>query len=126
MEELLAATTTGILRHIATEEVTQERERKEEERRRAEEERCVFHPCCAWGSVAAGESLPRPRVLLLLPAALVGLTAHPAPLYTVAQGVGDVQGNGMGWLCDLLLGPEGSGLPTQHNSDPLLQGHRVW
>uniref|UniRef100_A0AC11D7G7 Minichromosome maintenance complex component 3 associated protein n=1 Tax=Ovis aries TaxID=9940 RepID=A0AC11D7G7_SHEEP len=39
MEELLAATTTGILRHIATEEVTQERERKEEERRRAEEER---------------------------------------------------------------------------------------
>ena len=68
--------------------------------------------------MAAGESLPRPRVLLLLPAALVGLTAHPAPLYTVAQGVGDVQGNGMGWLCDLLLGPEGSGLPTQHNSDP--------
>ncbi|XP_068844860.1 germinal-center associated nuclear protein [Capricornis sumatraensis] len=39
MEELLTATTTGILRHIATEEVTQERERKEEERRRAEEER---------------------------------------------------------------------------------------
>lgn len=26
----------------------------------------------------------------------------------------------MGWLCDLLLGPEGSGLPTQHNSNPLL------
>ncbi|XP_032342237.1 germinal-center associated nuclear protein [Camelus ferus] len=39
MEELLTAATTGILRHIATEEVTKERERKEEERRRAEEER---------------------------------------------------------------------------------------
>ena len=53
-----------------------------------------FHPCCAWGSVAAGESLPQPRILLLLPAALVGLTAHPAPSYTVAQGVGEGQGNG--------------------------------
>nr|XP_014715316.2 germinal-center associated nuclear protein isoform X2 [Equus asinus] len=39
MEELLTAATTGILRHIAAEEVTKERERKEEERRRAEEER---------------------------------------------------------------------------------------
>ncbi|XP_057553938.1 germinal-center associated nuclear protein isoform X2 [Hippopotamus amphibius kiboko] len=39
MEELLTAATMGILRHIATEEVTKERERKEEERRRAEEER---------------------------------------------------------------------------------------
>lgn len=39
MEELLTAATMGILRHVATEEVTKERERKEEERRRAEEER---------------------------------------------------------------------------------------
>ncbi|TKC35343.1 hypothetical protein EI555_008951, partial [Monodon monoceros] len=39
MEELLTAATMGILRHIASEEVTKERERKEEERRRAEEER---------------------------------------------------------------------------------------
>ncbi|XP_047573634.1 germinal-center associated nuclear protein isoform X3 [Lutra lutra] len=39
MEELLTAATTGILRHIAVEEVTKERERKEEERRQAEEER---------------------------------------------------------------------------------------
>ena len=46
--------------------------------------------------MAAGESLLQPRILLLLPAALVGLTAHSAPLYTVAQGVGDGQGNGNG------------------------------
>ncbi|XP_004632031.1 germinal-center associated nuclear protein [Octodon degus] len=39
MEDLLAAATTGILRHVAAEEVTKERERKEEEKRRAEEER---------------------------------------------------------------------------------------
>ncbi|XP_066115234.1 germinal-center associated nuclear protein isoform X1 [Saccopteryx bilineata] len=39
MEELLTAATTGILRHIAAEEMTKERERKEEERRQAEEER---------------------------------------------------------------------------------------
>ncbi|KAK1344242.1 hypothetical protein QTO34_014807 [Cnephaeus nilssonii] len=39
VEELLAAATTGILRHIAAEEMTEERERKEEERRQAEEER---------------------------------------------------------------------------------------
>ncbi|XP_064433735.1 germinal-center associated nuclear protein isoform X3 [Mirounga angustirostris] len=39
MEELLTAATTGILRHIAAEEVSKERERKEEERRQAEEER---------------------------------------------------------------------------------------
>ncbi|XP_004429738.1 PREDICTED: germinal-center associated nuclear protein [Ceratotherium simum simum] len=39
MEELLTAATTGILRHIAAEEVTKERERKEEERRQAEEKR---------------------------------------------------------------------------------------
>ncbi|XP_059777746.1 germinal-center associated nuclear protein isoform X2 [Balaenoptera ricei] len=39
VEELLTAATVGILRHMATEEVTKERERKEEERRRAEEER---------------------------------------------------------------------------------------
>uniref|UniRef100_A0A452VNA6 Germinal-center associated nuclear protein n=1 Tax=Ursus maritimus TaxID=29073 RepID=A0A452VNA6_URSMA len=39
MEELLTAATTGILRHIAAEEVSKERERKEEERRLAEEER---------------------------------------------------------------------------------------
>ncbi|XP_068403342.1 germinal-center associated nuclear protein isoform X3 [Eschrichtius robustus] len=39
MEELLTAATVGILRHMATEELTKERERKEEERRRAEEER---------------------------------------------------------------------------------------
>ncbi|XP_045859466.1 germinal-center associated nuclear protein isoform X2 [Meles meles] len=39
VEELLAAATAGILRHIAVEEVAQERERKAEERRQAEEER---------------------------------------------------------------------------------------
>ncbi|XP_039078077.1 germinal-center associated nuclear protein [Hyaena hyaena] len=39
MEELLTAATTGILRHIAAEEVSKEKERKEEERRQAEEER---------------------------------------------------------------------------------------
>ncbi|KAF6120263.1 minichromosome maintenance complex component 3 associated protein [Phyllostomus discolor] len=39
MEELLTAETTGILRHIAVEEMTKEKERKEEERRQAEEER---------------------------------------------------------------------------------------
>lgn len=39
MEELLTAATSGILRHIAAEEVTEERERKEEERRQAEEKR---------------------------------------------------------------------------------------
>uniref|UniRef100_A0A8C8YYC5 Germinal-center associated nuclear protein n=1 Tax=Prolemur simus TaxID=1328070 RepID=A0A8C8YYC5_PROSS len=39
VEDLLAAETTGILRHVAAEEVTEERERREEERRRAEEER---------------------------------------------------------------------------------------
>ncbi|XP_036204202.1 germinal-center associated nuclear protein isoform X3 [Myotis myotis] len=39
VEELLTAATTGILRHIAAEEITKERERKEEERRQAEEER---------------------------------------------------------------------------------------
>ncbi|XP_012635523.2 germinal-center associated nuclear protein [Microcebus murinus] len=39
VEDLLAAATTGILRHVAAEEVTEERERREEERRRAEEER---------------------------------------------------------------------------------------
>ncbi|XP_004842601.1 germinal-center associated nuclear protein [Heterocephalus glaber] len=39
MEDLLTAATTGILRHVAAEEVTKERERKEEEKRRAEEER---------------------------------------------------------------------------------------
>ncbi|XP_027778032.2 germinal-center associated nuclear protein isoform X1 [Marmota flaviventris] len=39
MEDLLMATTTGLLRHVAVEEVTKERERREEEKRRAEEER---------------------------------------------------------------------------------------
>ncbi|XP_047654463.1 germinal-center associated nuclear protein isoform X3 [Phacochoerus africanus] len=39
VEELVAATTTGILRRIAAEEVTEERARREEARRRAEEER---------------------------------------------------------------------------------------
>uniref|UniRef100_A0A673VRF6 Germinal-center associated nuclear protein n=1 Tax=Suricata suricatta TaxID=37032 RepID=A0A673VRF6_SURSU len=39
LEELLTAATTGILRHVAAEEVCKEKERKEEERRRAEEER---------------------------------------------------------------------------------------
>ncbi|KAM5281214.1 germinal-center associated nuclear protein [Ctenodactylus gundi] len=39
MEDLLTAATTGILRHVAAEEVTKERERKEEEERRAEEQR---------------------------------------------------------------------------------------
>ncbi|XP_049641597.1 germinal-center associated nuclear protein [Suncus etruscus] len=39
VEELLTATTTSILRHIAAEEMSKERERKAEERRRAEEER---------------------------------------------------------------------------------------
>ncbi|XP_036304113.1 germinal-center associated nuclear protein isoform X2 [Pipistrellus kuhlii] len=39
VEELLAAATTGILQHIAAEEMTEERERKEEERRQAEQER---------------------------------------------------------------------------------------
>uniref|UniRef100_A0A2K5RNH5 Germinal-center associated nuclear protein n=1 Tax=Cebus imitator TaxID=2715852 RepID=A0A2K5RNH5_CEBIM len=39
VEDLLTAATTGILRHIAAEEVTKERERREQERQRAEEER---------------------------------------------------------------------------------------
>ncbi|XP_012665735.1 germinal-center associated nuclear protein [Otolemur garnettii] len=39
VEDLLAAATMGILRHVAAEEVTKERERREEERRHAEEER---------------------------------------------------------------------------------------
>ncbi|XP_062932104.1 germinal-center associated nuclear protein isoform X2 [Cynocephalus volans] len=39
VEDLLTAATTGILRHIAAEEMTKERQRREEERRRAEEER---------------------------------------------------------------------------------------
>ncbi|XP_009232349.4 germinal-center associated nuclear protein [Pongo abelii] len=39
MEDLLTAATTGILRHIAAEEVSKERERREQERQRAEEER---------------------------------------------------------------------------------------
>lgn len=39
MEELLTAATTGILRQIAAEEMTKERERKEEERRQAEEDK---------------------------------------------------------------------------------------
>ncbi|XP_069850965.1 germinal-center associated nuclear protein-like isoform X1 [Dipodomys merriami] len=39
MEDLLTATTVGILRHVAAEEVAQERQRREEENRRAEEER---------------------------------------------------------------------------------------
>ncbi|XP_055975521.1 germinal-center associated nuclear protein [Sorex fumeus] len=38
-EELLTSTTMGILRHVAAEEMSKERERKAEERRRAEEER---------------------------------------------------------------------------------------
>uniref|UniRef100_A0A8C0W5S5 Germinal-center associated nuclear protein n=1 Tax=Castor canadensis TaxID=51338 RepID=A0A8C0W5S5_CASCN len=39
MEDLLTAATTGILRHVAAEEVAKERERREEEKRQAEEER---------------------------------------------------------------------------------------
>nr|XP_015302190.1 germinal-center associated nuclear protein isoform X2 [Macaca fascicularis] len=39
VEDLLTAATTGILRHIAAEEVSKERERREQERQRAEEER---------------------------------------------------------------------------------------
>ncbi|XP_035138910.3 germinal-center associated nuclear protein isoform X2 [Callithrix jacchus] len=39
VEDLLTAATTGILRHIAAEEVTKETERREQERQRAEEER---------------------------------------------------------------------------------------
>ncbi|XP_021566811.1 germinal-center associated nuclear protein isoform X2 [Carlito syrichta] len=39
MEDLLTAATTGMLRHIAAEEMTKERERREQERRQAEEER---------------------------------------------------------------------------------------
>lgn len=39
MEDLLTATTTGLLRNVAIEEVTKERERREEEKRQAEEER---------------------------------------------------------------------------------------
>ncbi|XP_028629749.1 germinal-center associated nuclear protein [Grammomys surdaster] len=39
VEELITAATTGILRHVAAEEVSMERQRLEEEKRRAEEER---------------------------------------------------------------------------------------
>lgn len=44
MEELLTAATSGLLRHIAAEEVTEEAARKEEERQRAEQERPVSRP----------------------------------------------------------------------------------
>ncbi|XP_060225308.1 germinal-center associated nuclear protein isoform X1 [Meriones unguiculatus] len=39
VEDLITAATTGILRHVAAEEVSMERQRREEEKRRAEEER---------------------------------------------------------------------------------------
>lgn len=39
VEDLITAATTGILRHVAAEEVSRERQRLEEEKRRAEEER---------------------------------------------------------------------------------------
>lgn len=39
VEDLITAATTGILRHVAAEEVSMERQRVEEEKRRAEEER---------------------------------------------------------------------------------------
>ncbi|XP_031204641.1 germinal-center associated nuclear protein isoform X2 [Mastomys coucha] len=39
VEDLITAATTGILRHVAAEEVSMERQRLEEEKRRAEEER---------------------------------------------------------------------------------------
>lgn len=41
VEDLITAATTGILRHVAAEEVSRERQRREEEKRRAEEERWV-------------------------------------------------------------------------------------
>ncbi|XP_076975364.1 germinal-center associated nuclear protein [Tamandua tetradactyla] len=41
VEELLAATTTAILRHVATEEVTAERQRADEERRKREREQVL-------------------------------------------------------------------------------------
>ncbi|KAM7319048.1 hypothetical protein ACRRTK_022160 [Alexandromys fortis] len=39
VEDLITAETTGILRHVAAEEVSMERQRREEEKRQAEEER---------------------------------------------------------------------------------------
>lgn len=42
MEDLITAETTGILRRVAAEEVSMERQRREEEKRQAEEERWVF------------------------------------------------------------------------------------
>lgn len=42
VEDLITAETTGILRHVAAEEVSMERQRREEEKRQAEEERWVF------------------------------------------------------------------------------------
>lgn len=39
VEDLITAATTGILRHVAAEEVSMERQRREEEKRQAEEER---------------------------------------------------------------------------------------
>lgn len=41
VEDLITAATTGILRHVAAEEVSMERQRLEEEKQRAEEERWV-------------------------------------------------------------------------------------
>lgn len=83
MEELLTAATTGILRHIAAEEVTKERERKEEERRRAEEERCVLSLQYTWGSecVDTGENPPLPRMLLLLSPVLASDHGSPSTLW---------------------------------------------
>lgn len=64
------ATTTGILRHIAAEEMSKEKERQAEERRRAEEERSA-HSCCSvsWGCGAlplgalAAPPLPSPHFI---------------------------------------------------------------
>lgn len=42
VEDLITAETTGILRRVAAEEVSMERQRREEEKRQAEEERWVF------------------------------------------------------------------------------------
>lgn len=72
VEDLITAATTGILRHVATEEVSMERQRLEEEKRRAEEERWVclvpidghggpFGVSCsyrlAWRSICASPDL---------------------------------------------------------------------
>lgn len=85
VEDLLTAATLGILRSIAAEEVTEERERREQEERRAEEERCA----CLVSAVdmevrMCEEDLPRLLMALSLPTALPSDPCSPlAVLYTL-------------------------------------------